>query len=452
MSPPPDLRGRGPSPLFLGIDHLLRIRRDQLAFYAEMQARHGDAVPVRLGPYRLWLLFHPDLVEQVLARRAQSFIRFRRMMAVLRQWNGDSLLLAEGESWRDRRRKVLPAFRTRRLPGYAAAVVEETEALCGRLAAQAEGSGVAAFDADAAMARLSLDIAARTLFGADPEAAGGGVGEGVEKAVQALSRIAFSESAAPFSAPDWLPLPVKREKREAIRNLDSYVRDLVAKALARAGEDRDDLISSLIAHHEGRAEEIRDDAMSLLIAGHETSGAALAWALACLAANPEPLARTQTQIRTVLGARPLRVEDLEAMPLLRAAIDETLRLHPPAYTLFLREAVEEVALEGARIRPGDLVQILPWVTQRDPRFFPDPERFDPDRFLRPPTWPDYAYIPFGAGPRVCIGRSFGLMEAALALATLLRRFDLEPLAAAPRPAARFSLRPEGGLPMRWRPA
>ncbi len=170
MTAPPDIRARQPGRLLLGVDHLLRIRTHQLDFYADMQRRHGDAVRLRLGPYRSWLLFHPDLFEPVLTRHAPSFVRFRKLTKVLRQWNGHSLVMAEGSDWKDRRRKVLPAFQTRRLPAYGEAVVRETMALCARMAERAGKDGRLAFDADAVMARLTLNIAARTMFGAEPPA------------------------------------------------------------------------------------------------------------------------------------------------------------------------------------------------------------------------------------------------------------------------------------------
>jgi cytochrome P450 len=435
-----------PSPLFLGINHLWRIRRDQLSFYADLQRRHGDAVRLRLGPYRLWYIFHPDLIEPVLTRHAHAFIRFRKLMDVLRQWNGDSLLLAEGQAWRERRRKVLPALSTRLLPVYGHAVVAETRTLSEQLQSSANADGLVAFDADAVMARLTLNIAVRTLFGAAPS----DEGPIVEAALQDLSVIAFAESTTPLKLPDWLPIRAKRRKRHAMRVMDGFVGGLVRDALNPATTERGALVASLIEHHEHRFDAIRDDAMSLLIAGHETSGALLSWTWAALAVHREWLGRVLEEIDGVLRCEEATTAHLMRLPVVRAVLNETLRLYPPAYTLFLREAVSDVPLKGVTIRRGDLVQIVPFITQRDPRFFAQPEAFDPGRFLGEVDWPAYAYLPFGAGPRVCIGQNFGLMETALALATMLQHFAPEPLAAMPEPAARYSLRPADGLPMTWR--
>jgi enediyne biosynthesis protein E7 len=444
----------GPPPArwpWLGIDHLLRIRGDQLAFYCEMRDRHGDVVRLQLGPHRAWMLFHPFHIEAVLTREWGAFIRFERLMRVLRQWNGDSLLLAEGPEWRERRRKVMPAFQTRRMPAYGAMVVEHARALTGCWRKQLDRQDCITVDIDAAMARLTLDIAAATLFGAEPLANG----DELAAAVQVLSDTAFHESTVPWALPGWLPLPSKRRKRWAMHVLDGTVRGLVERRLQslRRAPDRDDgdLLSMLVQQHAGDANAIRNDSVSLLIAGHETTGALLSWLLACLARYPDQLRLVQAELRTVLRGRPPAISDLRALPCLAAAMGETLRLYPPAYALFMRRAQRAVTIGEVRIGPGDNVLIAPYALHRDARWFEAPETFAPQRFRGPPTWPQYAYLPFGAGPRVCVGESFAMMEACLAAATILQSFEPLPLTAMPEPSAKFSLRPRGGLAMAWRP-
>jgi hypothetical protein len=203
------------------------------------------------------------------------------MMDVLRQWNGDSLLLAEGRDWHDRRRKVLPAFQSRRLPAYGELVVAETARLCDGMAHKADSDGAFVFDVDQTMARLSLDIAIRTMFGADNPTQG----HQIEAAVQDLSDVAFAETTSSITIPRWLPLPIARRKYRAMKVMEDFLTGLVSEALQHPARVGAHLISSLIEHHEGRADAIRDDAMSLLIAGHETSGALLTWAFAMLATS-----------------------------------------------------------------------------------------------------------------------------------------------------------------------
>jgi len=248
-----------------------------------------------------------------------------------------------------------------------------------------------------------------------------------------------------------MPLAVKRDKKWAMKTMDDLVMGLVHERIERGADgDQSDLLASLIEQHGGDVEEIRNDVMSLLIAGHETSGALLSWLFACLANAPKWLEKLQQELETVLAAREPTAADLASLPILRAVIDETLRLYPPAYTLFLRQAEEDVDLLGIQVRKGDLVQVVPFITQRDPRFFNNPNAFDPSRFLTKPSWPQYAYLPFGAGPRVCIGQNFGLMEICLVAATLLQRMIPLGLDQHPTPLPKFSLRPLGGLPMTWK--
>lgn len=439
----PRLLASNPSPWLLGVDSLLAIRTDQLGFYERMKSAHGDHVVLRLGPYRSHLFFHPDYVEALLGRHSHSFIRFQKLTNVVRQWNENSLLVEEGESWRTRRRKVLPAFQTRRLPAYGEEAVRETDSLCQALR-QTATSDTIRFDTDAVMAKLTLDIATRTMFGAPPQPNG----FEIERAIQTLSDTAFSESTSPVTLPDWLPTRPKRRKPWAMKVMDDLVSGLVRKGLRRTDEPTD-LLGSLIEHHNRNFADIRDDVMSLLIAGHETSGALLSWLFACLAVYPDCLAAIQEELRQTLSGNAPTPDAIAELPTLRATINETLRLYPPAYTLFLREASEPVDLLGIHLAKGDLAQIVPFTTQRDRRFFEKPTDFHPARFLSEPTWPQFSYIPFGAGPRVCIGQNFGLMESCLVAATILQRMFPSRLPALPRPEAKFSLRPAGGLPMEW---
>ena len=174
---------------------------------AEAHAEHGDHVVLRLGPHKSHLFFHPDHTEALLGKKSHSFIRFRKLTKVVRQWNGNSLLVEEGESWRTRRRKVLPAFQTKRLPAYGKEAIAEAEHLY-RVLGESSNANRVRLDTDAVMATLTLDIATRTMFGAPPQANG----FEIERAIQTLSDTAFSESTSPFTLPDWLPVKRKRQK------------------------------------------------------------------------------------------------------------------------------------------------------------------------------------------------------------------------------------------------
>jgi cytochrome P450 len=405
-----------------------------------MQAQHGDAVRLRLGPWHSWLLFHPHAIEAVLATRATSFVRFEPIMRVLAQWNGQSLLVSEGDRWHARRRKVLPAFATRRLPGYAERVVERTLVLRDKW----EAADAPIIDTDREMVALALEIAANTLFGETL----GDRALAIGRAVAVLSEVAFRESTSPLVLPDWMPLPSKARKRQAIADMDALVRGIVATRMALPTSDRGDLLSMLI-EAETDAVAVRDEVMTLLIAGHETGGALISWSCDLLARHPDELAMVQAELDHALDGELPGAADLERLPILRAVVAEALRLYPPAYGLFPRRALENVIVGDVTIRQGDIVQLIPFVTQRDPRWFERPAEFRPGRFRSAQPWPRYAYFPFGAGPRVCVGQAFGLLEASLVLATLLQRLSPEPAASQALPEAKFSLRPKGGLPQRW---
>lgn len=447
---PVKVSSKQPSKLLLGLDHLRRIKTDQLSFYRELNENYGDVVHLQLGPYRTWLLFHPDPIEEMLTRKWSSFVRFEKLTNVVKQWNGDSLLLAEGDAWRERRRKVLPAFQTKRLPNYGTAATQHADLLCKKLDAMSDADGSLEVNTDAMMARLTLDIATTTLFGSEPL----DNGDEIEEAIQILSETAFRESTSPFTLPDWLPLESKKAKLWAMEVMDKMVTGLVQTRLddinAGGDKERGDLLSMLVEHHKSDGLAIRNDAMSLLIAGHETSGALLSWVFTCLAENPSILKKLETELANVLNGNLPTFEDLPKLVFLRCVIEETLRLYPPAYALFVRRAVEDVELSSIKIHKNDNVQIVPYTIHRMEKWFERPNQFDPMRFSKKPSWPKYAYLPFGAGPRVCIGQNFGLMEACLATATILQKWQPKSISIQPVPEAKFSLRPRDGLPMMWK--
>lgn len=436
----------GPSSMMLGLNHLARLKSDQLGFYRDMQARYGDAVPVRLGPYRNWLLFHPDHAEAVLAKQAENFRRFEPTMRILAQWTGQDLFVVEGEAWRERRRQVLPAFASKRLPEYGNRIVARAAALRRDWESRCD-DGLLTVDTDAEMIALTITIVGDTLFGEPLDDATGTL----IRAVGSLSDIAFRESTMILPMPRFVPTRHNRRKAETVSVMNRMVDRIVSPRLQGEFVDRGDLLSMLIEQCGADRQAVHDEVLTLLIAGHETSSAGMSWCAMLLgSAGRDVRRRLLDEIRNAVGDRLPTFADLADMPFLRAVCSEALRLYPPGYTMFLRRANNDIDVRGARIRKDEVVQIVPWISQRDPRWFEAPDNFVPDRFLAEPTWPSYAYLPFSVGPRVCIGQSFALMELALALATLLQRF--EPMAPSKmvEPEAKFSLRPRGGLPQVWR--
>lgn len=436
---PPNLKRNNPSALFLGLDALINIKIDALKYYNNLHTQYGDVTKVQLGPYRCWFLFHPDHVEQVLAKQADKFVRFRKIMNILRQWNGDSLLIAEGHSWKERRRKVLPAFRQQRMPKYSKMILQHADVFSNDLSKRIKLNGFYRCSIDRAMAAYALDIAGITLFGKKFSSSS----KEISDAVHSLSEIAYSETTSPFTLPSFIPSTSNIRKHHVTRIMKNTITTIVAERLANPNNENSDLLSILIEHHENDQAAIEEDSMSLLIASHETSGATLSWLFLLLAKNQTILQRVHDELSEVISNDIIEYGHLMKLPYLTATIKEVMRLYPAPYALFCREAIEDVNLCNVTIKKGDLVQLLPYITQRDKRWFESPKEFNPERFLNETTWPKYAYFPFGAGPRVCIGQSFGIMEVVLTAATILKRHTLQPIDKMPVPSPRFSLRPKG---------
>jgi cytochrome P450 len=350
---------------------------------------------------------------------------------------------------------VQPAFHARRYDRYASCMVARTRERLGRWLKAIEAAGAVEMEVGKEMTDLTLEIIAKTMFDAEVSAEASDLG----RAVAILSEVAVEEMQAPWTLPDWLPLLQKRRKLWAMRRLDEAVRRFIRERRV-SGADHGDLLSMLLlaVDEEGDGgrftdEQARDQAMTLLIAGHDTTAAGLTWLFYCLARHPQAAALVREELDDVLGGREPIADDLLRLGRTERAVKETLRLYPPAFAVFMRQALEDVKVAGYTVPRHSLVQIFPYICQRDPRWFPEPERFDPDRFLpeAQAALPPFAHCPFGGGPRVCIGSRFSMMEMTLVAATILQHLNVE-LAAGQReaqPVALMSLRPKGGMRLRW---
>jgi cytochrome P450 len=415
-----------------------------------MAKKYGDIVYMRLGPYRDYLVNHPDAIREVLVAKAKHFHKMTWQRKVLAQWNGNSILLSEGDFWLRQRRMVQPAFHPRRLEQYARQMVACTE----RLLDEWENHGGHEVEITKAMTDLTIAIIAKTMFEADVTGSARVVGE----AVAILSEVAIWEMMHPFRLPDWVPLPWQRRKRWAMRLLDETIRGIIRERRKNSGEDKGDLLSMLLlaidSEGDGRGmtdQQARDEAMTLLLAGHDTTAAGLSWVWYLLARHPEVEARVRHELEEVVGERLPTAADVHRLKYTEMVIKETLRLYPPAVGVFARQAVSDVEIAGYLLKKGSIVHILSYLVHHDPRWFPDPDRFDPERFApgNVEKLPQFAYFPFGGGPRVCIGNTFAMMEMTLIVATVLRRFhlDLAPGQADPELSVSMALRPKGGLRM-----
>lgn len=412
---------------------------DLFGFLTRCARDHGDIVSLRLGPHPAVLLSHPDQIEEVLVSRQADFIKYRFFWRHVTRVFGNGLLTSAGELWQRQHTLMAPAFRHERL-----ALSADQMAGCAlRLADLWHDGEARAIRCD--MTRLTLEIVAKVLFAVDLAGEVERISQAVDRGSEEISR-RFKRG---LFLPDWLPTPGNRRYMATVRDLDAVAAHILAE---RRAPDRrpGDLLSALLQSRdaEGRpldAQLLRDEVVTLLLAGHETTALALTWTLYLLSRHPKITARVEEEIDKVLGPERLPgAADLGRLRYLGWVIMEAMRLYPPVYILG-REAIRDVAIGGYRLSRGTICLMSQWVVHRDPRFFPEPEAFKPERWdaACPRQRPRMAYFPFSGGPRICIGQPLAMMEAKLVLATLCQRFRFAATAGPPiRPYPSVTLRPD----------
>jgi cytochrome P450 len=429
----------GPRGTWLG-GNLAQFGADRLGFLERCARDFGDVVAIRLGPRRIYLVHHPDLIEEVLVHRNHDFIKhFALRMNPLVLGNG--LLTSEGDFWLRQRRLIQPAFQKSRIAAYGPAMVE-----CATRVVNSWRPG-AERDILREMMRLTLMIAAQTLFGADVDRDATDVGVALETLLEAF----LTKMNRLIPIPHWVPTPMNLRFKRALRRLDGILYDFIRQRRAGGGE-RSDLLSILLHARDeegGRMtdKQLRDEAMTLFLAGHETTALTLSWTWYLLATHPEAQERLAAEVRSVIGDRLPTADDVPRLIYTERVVLESMRVFPAVY-LVGREATRDMELGGFHVPRGMTIMMSQWIVHRDARFFDRPTEFRPERwegdFAR--TLPHFAYFPFGGGPRLCIGNTFALLEAALCLAVLAQRcrFTLSPdQTVVPWPS--FTLRPKNGI-------
>jgi cytochrome P450 len=430
--------------------NLLAMSRDPLGFAHTLARTYGDVVRLPFGwKQLLYIVSHPDGVREILVNQQKSFIKGRSLERI-RRLLGNGLLTSGGELHLRQRRLAQPAFHRQRIAGYATTMVDHAARVRDRWH---DGESV---DVSQEMMRFTLAVAAKTLFDADVESEADEIGAALTDAIEALRLVIL-----PYSdLLDRIPLPIARKFRRARARLDATIYRIIDKR-RESQTDRGDLLSMLLHARDVEGdggqmtdEQLRDETVTIFIAGHETSALTLAWAWYQMARHPEVEARLHREVDTVLGDarggyRLPTADDLPRLEYARRIITETLRLHPPIWALS-RRAIVDVEISGYTIPAGSLVFASPFIVHHDARWWPDPERFDPDRWApeHAETRPKFAYIPFGGGTRLCIGEHFAWMETILALAVLSSRWRLR--FATPRTIEikpTLTLRPKGGVVM-----
>ncbi|TYK43830.1 cytochrome P450 [Actinomadura decatromicini] len=423
----------GPRPGLEAARWWARMARDPMRTYGELARHYGDAVRVPFGVRRsFFLLSRPEHAERILVANQDNYVKaftYRPLRAVL----GDGLLTSEGETWRRHRRQVQPVFAHRHVAGFAPRMVESAADAVRRWPDGAK------LDAADELRRLTLDIVGRAFFGSELAKESGRTG----RSLAVLQRGAVIGTFLPGATARRDVYRRVPRLGGALAQLESLVQRVVEEP-SGGGE----LLNLIRESGEFDEAELRDEVLTLLLAGHETTAASLAWTFVLLSRYPAARERLEAEVDEVLGGREPKAEDVDALPWTKAVLSEAMRLHPPAWTIE-RDSLDDDVVAGVEIPARSTVAVPPYLLHRNPDVWPNPEGFQPERFLGERNRHRYAYLPFGGGRRICVGAGFAMLEATLVLATISRthRLDLVPGAAVPG-RAEITFRPAGPVPMK----
>ncbi|MBX3086601.1 MAG: cytochrome P450 [Anaerolineae bacterium] len=420
------------------------IRQDQLKLNYDMMKQYGSVVCMHVGSILIYFITEPDLIHEMLVQRPEDFRKAQLLRDSAGWMMGNGLLTSDGEFWKRQRKLAQPAFHHKRIEAYGTTMVEYTAQM---LETWKSKPSIDLFNE---MMALTLRIVNKTLFNVD-------LTSQVERIGALMTTILAAANDKLEVVPtlaDKLAVFKRRREQQALADINAIIKQIIEEH-RQAKSDSGDLLTMLLEARDENdqpmpEQQLQDEVMTLFVAGHETSANGLTWALYLLATHPEVEAKLRQEIKQVLGGRPPTIADLAQMPYGEMVVKETMRLYPPAGGV-TREPIHDTQLGGYLIPAGTLIGVSTYAMHRNPKFFPDPEAFDPERFSkeREAAIPKYAYLPFGGGPRVCIGNSFAMMEIRLAIATILQRYQLtvenkEPVTA----EQQFTIRPKQRIVMR----
>lgn len=426
----------------------LKLQRDPLGTIEALAHAHGRIIELRFGAQRAFIVFHPDHIRRVFADAAERYVKPKRVKSVLAPIFGNGLFTSEGDHWRHSRRLAQPFFSRQALADTMPLINEAAQTMVARLTARRGEIG----DVHEECARLSMHVPARMFLGMElgPEF------DAMVPVVKRVSEHLARQILGVFPLPLWLPTAGNR----AYRKLTSWMHRLCDELIAarrRDGGGAEDFVGRLLAARDaetGRGysdAEIRDELCTFFLAGHHTTANAMAWAFYLLATHPEAAERVRAEEERVVGGRAVTAADLPELEYTLRVVEEANRLYPQGWMVG-RETAADDEIDGFAIPRGSAMFPSAWLAHRDRQWWgEEPTRFDPDHFTpeRAKARPRYAYFPFGAGQRMCIGNNLSILETVVALVAVLRRFRLElPDGFTPRPRASFALDLEGGLPAR----
>jgi cytochrome P450 len=409
----------GPKPI-IPVYNLFILRRDPIRFLTDLAEQYGDLAYFKLGPQPVFLINNPDYIRDVLVTHNKNFMKGEGLQRAKRLL-GEGLLTSEGEFHLRQRRLAQPAFHRQRIAAYGTTMVEYAVRMCN------EWQPGETRDIAREMMRLTLAIAGKTLFDADVE----GEADEIGKALTTTFEM-FNRTMLPFAQLlDRLPLPATKRFLKARGRLDATIYRIINERRA-SGRDHGDLLSMLIAARDEEGdgtgmtdEQLRDEAMTIFLAGHETTANALTWTWYLLSQHPEVEAKFHAEVDQILSGRSPSAEDFPRLSYTEMIFAESMRMYPPAWTIG-RRALIDYSINGYTIPARSILLMSQYVMHHNPKYFPDPFRFDPERWTPEAreARPKFSYFPFGGGPRVCIGEHFAWMEGVLVMAAIAQRFRL----------------------------
>lgn len=438
---PPGPKGN----FFLGM--MREFREDMLGLYQKVAHEYGDLATVRYMWVDTFAVNHPDHFKHILQERNRNYLRDPFITDIVKIFTGLNLFTSEGDYWLSQRRLMQPMFHRQRVANLGELMVKASQEMLTRWAALPPGQWVAI---DEEMMRVTLTIVGQALFSVDLSGEAKTLGE----AFTLTSEYVNHRMGAYVALPLFLPTRRNRELKQAMQTVDEVVNGIIRERRA-SGVDKGDLLAMLMQAKDedtGQGlndEQLRSEVSTMIFAGHETTATALTWALYLLSQNPAAEAKLHAELAQVLGGRAPTLADLPNLPYNRMVVEETMRLYPPAWSLG-RKSLKADSFGGYTFPGNAQFTLNIYAVHRDPRWWENPEKFDPERFTpeRSANRPPFAYLPFGGGPRLCIGNTFALTEAQLILATIAQRYQLRLKPNHPvRPNPIFVLRTSHGLPM-----
>ena len=443
-------RQQAPGPSAYMLFRMSKLQSEPLAFLGDLWQAYGDLVRIPVMPgFTIFSSVHPDYAEHVLVTHSERYAKPDFFLKPMGMVQGQGLFSSEGAFWKKQRRLMQPAFQQKQIRRLHCIVYECVQSLLWEWDAKPEGE---VFDIADEMTRLTLKIVGKTLFSVDISDESDRLRQSLRTGVEYV----YSRLTSPLAPPPWLPTLTNRQFHRAKKTIDEIVLEIIRQRRSQP-EDAKDLLSTLLAAQdeetgEGMSDrQLLNEVITLINAGHETTATSLAWTWHLLGTHMEVAGRLKEEVDSILTADVATYEQIKKLAYTRRVFDESLRLRPPGMGLAPRAALEDDEIDGYFIPKGSIFNIMFYFTLRHPDFWQNPEQFDPDRFLpeRVSERPKYAYMPWGAGQHVCIGKNLALMEVVMIVSAIAHRFDVQLVSEQPVEIdPRFTLRPKGGIKVR----